>query len=178
VCSEPDPDRVLAEVGAELADRLAAVVPGWVVSCVVTVFDAWCAAGAGSGEASGPVPGPGHEPAVAVARRDAVAAEAEATGKRAGEVIGAQLRALLSSDVDTQRSTPLEAVRAAVTYPTGVLRAAGVAPVERDRFTTERFPDDVYGLTPASLAAVDPSLGELSVRWGAAKAAAHRRRHR
>lgn len=174
--TDPDPDRVLAEVGVELADRVAAVVPGWVVSCVVTVFDAWCEAGAGS--ASGPVPGPGHEPAGAAAGREAVVAEAEATGKRAGEVIGAQLRALLVSDVDTQRSTPLEAVRAAVTYPTGVLRAAGVAPVERDRFTTERFPDDVYGLTPASLAAVDASLGELSVRWGAAKAAAHRRRHR
>jgi hypothetical protein len=162
-------------VGAELADRVARVVPAWVARCVVTVFDAWCAAGAGAAAAAGAgaASGAGTSPG-----RDAVLAEADAAGRRAGEAIGTQLGALLVSDVDAQRSTPLEAVRAAVAYPTEVLRAAGVAPVERDAFTTERFPDDDYGLTPASLTAVDPSLGELSVRWGAAKAAAHRRRHR
>ena len=50
-------------------------------------------------------------------------------------------------------------------------------PVARDRFVSERFPDDPYGLTPASLQAVDPELGDAAIAWGAAKAMAHRRRH-
>ena len=58
-----------------------------------------------------------------------------------------------------------------------MLEAAGVPPVVRDPFAEERFPDDPYGLTPASLAAVDPALAEPALTWGAAKALAHRRRH-
>jgi hypothetical protein len=104
-------------------------------------------------------------------------AEAETAGLRAGAEVGVRLRRLLLADVDAQRATPLQLVREAIVYPTEVLRAAGVPPVERDRFTVDRFPDDDYGLTPASLGALDPSLGELSVVWGAAKAVAHRRRH-
>jgi hypothetical protein len=68
-------------------------------------------------------------------------------------------------------------VRGAVSYPTEVLREAGVAPVPRDPFVSERFPDDPYGLTPASLQTLRPDLGELAIAWGAAKAMAHRRRH-
>ena len=153
---DPDPERALAEVGAELADQVASTVPPWVVRCVATVFDAW---------------------RDAQTTRAPVLGEAEAAGRRAGEALRADLRRLLAADVDAQWATPLELVRRAVAFPTEVLRAAGVPPVERDRFTAERFPDDDYGLTPASLATVDPSLAEPSVRWGAAKAAAHRRRH-
>jgi hypothetical protein len=58
-----------------------------------------------------------------------------------------------------------------------VLARAGVAPSKRDRFETERFPDDPYGLTPGSLEALDPALAEPALTWGAAKAFAHRRRH-
>ena len=79
--------------------------------------------------------------------------------------------------MDAQRSTPLAVVRGAVSYPTEVLRRAQVPPVPRDPFVSERFPDDPYGLTPASLQAMDPDLGELAIAWGAAKAMAHRRRH-
>ena len=73
-----------------------------------------------------------------------------------------------------------EVVRAAVIYPTAVLRAAGVPAPGRDEFVIERFPDDDYGLTPVSLAALDPDdpeLVELALKWGAAKAMAHRYRH-
>ena len=45
----------------------------------------------------------------------------------------------------------------------------------RDPFAEERFPDDPYGLTPASLAALDPALAEMARIWGAAKAMTHRR---
>ena len=47
-----------------------------------------------------------------------------------------------------------------------MLEAAGVPPVVRDRFAEERFPDDVYDLLPASLAAVDPGLREPALDLG------------
>ena len=150
---EPDPDRVLAELGAELAARVSAAVPAWVVRCVEQRL-------------APDAPG-----------RDRVLARAEVAGRRAGHEVTAQLHALLGADVDGQSSTPLAVVRAAVSYPTEVLRHAQVPPVPRDPFVSERFPDDPYGLTPASLQAMDPDLGEPAVAWGAAKAMAHRHRH-
>jgi len=92
--------------------------------------------------------------------------------------VGTRLRVLLETDVDDQRTTPLAVVRAAVTYPTGVLAAAGVPPSDRDPLDRAMFPDDAYGLTPGSFADIDPELTSLAVTWGAAKAWVHRRRHR
>jgi len=157
-----DIERFFAQAGEELADRVAQAVPGWVVRSVMQLFDAWTEVTPGA-----------RDPA----RRAAVMAEAHAASARAGSDVSDSLRRLLGADIDAQRATPLELVRRAVSYPTAVLAAAGVPPVERDGFAEERFPGDVYGLTPASLAALDPSLPDLAVRWGAAKAAAHRRRH-
>jgi hypothetical protein len=153
VAVEPDPDTMLADLGAELAARVSAAVPGWVVRCLDGVVD------------------PTRPD------RDRVMAAAEAAGRRAGAQVASDLGVLLTADVDAQRSTPLEVVRAAVVFPTEVLLDAHVVPGARDRFAAERFPDDPYGLTPASLSAVDPSLGELAIAWGAAKALAHRHRH-
>ena len=82
-------------------------------------------------------------------------ARAEVAGRHAQKEVADQLAALLSGDVDEQRSTPLAVVGAAVTYPTEVLRDAQVPPVARDRFVSDRFPDDPYGLTPATLQALD-----------------------
>ena len=64
-----------------------------------------------------------------------------------------------------------------MSFPTEVLRQAGAEVVRRDLYAVEAFPDDAYGLTPASLADVDPALAELGVVWGAAKAWAHKERH-
>jgi hypothetical protein len=153
VVAGPGPDEVLAELGADLARRVIAAVPAWVARCVESRLPP------------------------AVPRRDQVMAGAAAAGGRAQQEVAATLPALLAADVDAQRSTPLAVVRRAVSYPTEVLRAAGVPPVPRDPFVSERFPDDPYGLTPASLAAMDPELGEPAIAWGAAKAMAHRRRH-
>ena len=69
-------------------------------------------------------------------------------------------------------------LRDAVRYPTEVLRAAGAPAVDRDRFSTDRFPDDDYDLTPATWSDIDPSLLDLGIAWGAAKAFVHRQRHR
>jgi len=87
------------------------------------------------------------------------------------------VRALLAADIDDQRSTPLTLLRSAVRYPTEVLRAAGVPAVERDPIQARLLPDDLYDLSPARFADVDPALAEPGMVWGAAKAFAHRRRH-
>ncbi|MBO0748495.1 MAG: hypothetical protein J2O47_09085, partial [Acidimicrobiaceae bacterium] len=92
--------------------------------------------------------------------------------------VGSEVRTLLLRDIDAQADTPLTIVRRAVSYPTAVLADAGVPHVVRDSFAERVFPDDVYGLAPASFTDVDPSLGELGIAWGAAKAFEHKRRHR
>ena len=43
-------------------------------------------------------------------------------------------------------------------------------PVVRPAFEEEAFPDDDYGLTPATWADIDPALHERGLVWGAAKA--------
>jgi len=138
-----------------LADAVVTALPGWVERSVVRIMTAW---------RDGP-----PEAAVVAAARDA--------GRRAADEVGAEMRALLAADIDDQRSTPLSLLRAAVRFPTEVLRAAGVPPVERDPIQARLLPDDLYDLSPASFADVDPSLAEPGLVWGAAKALAHRRRH-
>ena len=134
--------------GRALADGIEAALPGWVVRCVGRYL-----------------PDPGPE------------AEAEEAGARAAAEVGGAVRRLLALDIDEQRTTPLTILRDAVRYPADVLRAAGVPPVERDRFSQERFPDDDYDLTPAGFADIDPALAEVGLAWGAAKAWEHKRRH-
>jgi hypothetical protein len=101
----------------------------------------------------------------------------DAAGRAAATEVGGRIRALLTMDVDDQRTTPLALARQAVRYPTAVLTAAGVPPVARDDFAREGFPNDVYDLSPATWADIDPALAEPGMAWSAAKAFVHRRRH-
>jgi hypothetical protein len=146
------------DVGAyarALADGICDALPSWVVSSVTRLMTAW----------SGEVPAE-------------VASQAAAAGAAAGAEVGPRVRALLAADIDEQATTPLAIVRsAAVRYPTDVLQAAGVSPLVRDRAAEELFPDDLYDLGPASFADLDPSLADAGLRWGAAKAFEHKRRH-
>ena len=103
--------------------------------------------------------------------------DARRAGREAAVVVGTQVRALLELEVDEQRSNPLALLRSAVRYPTDVLARAGVPAVVRDDFASERFPDDVYDLTPAAFADIDPRLHQLGLEWGAAKAWVHKQRH-
>jgi len=144
------------EHGTALADAVVAALPGWVERCVVRIMAAWL---------------PGAQPAPEVLEQTRVA------GIRAAEEVGARMRALLDTDIDDQRTTPLALLRDAVRYPTEVLRAAGVAEVDRDPFRARLLPDDPYDLSPATFADVDPSLAAPGMVWGAAKALAHRRRN-
>ena len=77
---------------------------------------------------------------------------------------------LLSTDVDQQQTNPLSVLRSAVRHPTAVLHAAGLPRVHRDEFAERAFPADIYGLSPATWADVDPSLQEPGLIWGAWKA--------
>jgi hypothetical protein len=140
---------------AALADGIEAALPGWVERSVARVLHAW--GGALDDEV-----------------RDA-AAEA---GRKAAADVGPAVRALLADDEEAQRSNPLALVRAAVRYPTAVLRAAGVPPVVRDEQQERLFPDDVYDLAPANFGDLDPALADVGVRWGAAKAFRHLKRHK
>lgn len=149
-----DPAAALGGYGEALAAGVEATLSTWVVGCVARVMTAY--AGGMAAE---------------------VAVAAEEAGARAAAEVGPAVRALLEADIDEQRTTPLALLRIAARYPTGVLRAAGVPAVERDRFAEATFPEDVYDLAPASFADLSPELGEVAIRWGAAKAFEHRRRH-
>lgn len=144
----------MEEHATALADAIEAALPGWVERSVART----------AGEHFGRVD-------------QAVRAAAAEAGRRARDDVGPRLRALLEADVDEQRTTPLSLLRGAVRYPTGVLRDAGVPPVQRDEAQARLFPDDVYDLAPATFADVDPSLAEVGMAWGAAKAFAHLQRH-
>jgi len=143
----------MEEHARALAEAIEAALPGWVERSVARTLRA------GNDEVA---------PAV-------MAAAAEA-GRRAREEVGPRVRALLEADIDEQRTTPLSVLRSAVSHPTAVLRQADVPPVERDEAQARLFPDDVYDLTPATFADVDPALAEVGLTWGAAKAFAHLRR--
>lgn len=113
-------------------------------------------------------------------------------GQRGGldaEVIGdvvAKTRAIvmgdvervLTADVDAGAGNPLAVLRDGVGPMTDALQAAGCEPATRDPFHQQAFPNDPYGLGPASFADVDEQLHELGLRWGAARAHIHLRRRR
>lgn len=136
----------LAEAAALLADGVIAALPSWVERCVAS----------------------GCERAGVTARE--LGAPARAAGLQCAAEIGPPLRDLLATDVDEQQSTPLSVLRSAVRFPTQVLADGGVRAPDRDDFDASRFPDDPYGLTPASFADIDPALGPIGIAWGAAKA--------
>jgi hypothetical protein len=52
-----------------------------------------------------------------------------------------------------------------------LLTNLGCAPVVRDEFDERSFPDDVYGLSPATWVDIDEALVEPGIEWGAWKAA-------
>jgi hypothetical protein len=155
VPSAPEPPQptptTLAAHAAALADAIDDVLPAWVERCVRS--------------------------RLTTVSRDVVVAAREA-GQRARAEVGAAVRQLLLRDIDDQKGNPLALLRTAVRYPTDVLLAAGAPIVERDKFSRERFPDDDYDLTPANWSDIHPSLQDLGITWGAAKAFEHKQRHR
>lgn len=138
-----------------MADRAAVVLPPWLAGKMLDLVE-HAAAGADQ---------------VLV---DAVAAAAAAASAQAVDMI----RQLAETDMDRQRTTPLQALRVAVAGgPTSVLQRAGVAPAVSDPGDKIRRSGDIYALAPGSWAEVDADLAGLALELGAIKAAVHRRRH-
>ncbi|HEX7095414.1 MAG TPA: hypothetical protein VF183_05995 [Acidimicrobiales bacterium] len=140
--ANPEDEAKLAAFAAELADAIDAALPGWVERSVARFVRI-------DGELGTRV-------------RD--------VGRQVQVDVGSAVRTLLTRDVDEQRTNPLAIVRRGVRPITALLQDAHVPPVERDELDERMFPDDIYGLTPASFADIDPSLHEPGLRWGAAKA--------
>ncbi len=134
------------EAAELLADGAIAALPGWVARCV----DWACERAGVTAQELGEL--------------------ARAAGVQCVAEIGPPLRDLLATDVDEQQTTPLTVLRSAVRFPTQVLADGGVPAPDRDDFDASRFPNDPYGLTPASFADIDPDLGPIGIAWGAAKA--------
>jgi hypothetical protein len=149
-------DDGMREHATALADAVEGALPGWVERSVARRL---------------------REPDAGAPAPEWVTEAALAAGRRARAEVGPRVRALLEADIDEQPTTPLALLRAAVSYPTEVLAAAGVAPVPRDDAQVRLFPDDVYDLAPATFADVAPELAEPGLAWGVAKAWTHRRRH-
>lgn len=153
---DPADAAALARHAVALLAAVEAAVPGWVERVVEERWEAWSTA---------PLP--------AEVRR-----EARAAGQQARHEVGTALRSLLTTDVDAQRANPLAVIRAQVGLPTAVLASAGVPPAARDPQAERLFPADVYDLSPASFAELDPSVHEPGLVWGAAKAHVILRRRR
>ena len=153
--AKSDDVAALAAYGQTLADGIEAALPGWVERGVERLLVAYRGSVTSDERAAAAAAG--------------VAAQAE---------VGPQVRELLALDPDEQRAGPLALLRAAVSYPTSVLRDAGVPPVVRDEFAERQFPDDVYDLMPAAFGDLDPDLQETGLVWGAAKAHVHLSRRR
>lgn len=88
------------------------------------------------------------------------------------------LESLLSADIDHQWTSPLEIVRTLVGPITVELQSLGVPTPRRDGNSVALHPDDLYNIAPATFADVHPSLHDVGLAWGAAKAHVHLRRHR
>jgi hypothetical protein len=85
--------------------------------------------------------------------------------------VHSRLEDLLSRDVLEQRTNPLAVFRQATRPLTELLMNLGCPPVTRDEFDERSFPDDVYGLSPATWADIDEAMVEPGIEWGAWKAA-------
>ena len=153
----------LAAASDAIATGVEAALPGWVLAQIDRLLDAWSGARADAGDIAAADGAPAKGEISTLAREAAAACTTR---------VVASLRALFALDPRDQHSTPLELVRTAVQEPTEVLRAAGVAEVERDDFDVRAFPDDRYNLVPRTLGDLgDPALGPLPLAWGLAKVA-------
>jgi hypothetical protein len=145
------PETLMAEGEHALVSGVERLGAAWVEAAVARVVDAW-------GGLDAPA-------------RAATMEHARAAGDRAAARVAADLEALFALDPAQQRATPLEIIRTLRREATQVLEAAGVPPVERDRYETQSFPDDVYGVVPKSAAELgDETLGGALLAWGIGKA--------
>ena len=150
----PADESALERYGAELARTIEAALGPWIEATVGRIV---------------------HQQLTEVPTE--LSEAAVGAGEMAAAEIVPMMRSLLSADIDRQTTTPLELLRRAGRHATRVLHEAEVPPVARDRFEVERFPDDVFGVGPATFGEVSADVHDAAVVWGAAKAYVHRARH-
>ncbi len=106
-----------------------------------------------------------------------LAPDGRMAGQEMAKLVAPRLAVLLAADVDAQRGTPLTILRQAHLPLTEMLRAHGVAAVDRDPADVAAQPDDEYGVGPRAFSDLGPEVHEAGLRWGVTKAFAHRARH-
>jgi hypothetical protein len=87
------------------------------------------------------------------------------------------LRQLLALDPEEQRTNPLTVFRRATAPITALLAELNIPPIRRDEFAQRSFPDDIYGLSPATWSDISEQLIEPGLEWGAWKATVIMSRH-
>ena len=150
------------EYGIALADAIQAAMPGFVARLVLERSP-------GFGE---PI-----EPSATPKDFALLPTDVAKLGRSVATAVDHSLRAFLTSDVDTQRTTPLTIIRNQMGPVTEFLRRVSCAPAERDPFDVSAFPADVFALGPQAWQDFGEEVHEAGLRWGAAKAMAHRQRH-
>lgn len=145
-----DPSARLHGAGDAIVQGVLRSGPGWAIAQVDRILDAW-----------GRVPEPD---------RAGIRLRAEAAGRAGAERVAGALRDLFASDPADQHATPLQVVRTLTREPTALLASLGVSDVVRDPFDERANPGDRYGLSPRTLADLDPALGPELLVWGLAKA--------
>ena len=86
------------------------------------------------------------------------------------KALDSDLEALLSLPARDQDRSPLEAFRAALSFPTAALREIATPPVARDPAAVRLLPDDHYDLAPGGSAQLGEEVQSAHLAWGAAKA--------
>ena len=81
------------------------------------------------------------------------------------------LMALLSVDVDAQRTNPLQVLRGSTLMATALLIEAGIPPAQRDEFEVRSMPDDMFALGPLTWRDLGDDVHDAGIEWGAWKAA-------
>ena len=89
-----------------------------------------------------------------------------------------EVRGLLASDIDEQRTNPLSVIRKAAIPIAAELDEAGVEHPRRDMDAKRLHPEDLFNVGPASFSEIHPDLHEPGLSWGAAKAHVHIQRRR
>ncbi len=88
----------------------------------------------------------------------------------AGYWLDSNLAVLLELPYPEQRRSPLEIVQEAVAGPTTALAKMEVKAPLRDPVSVAALPGDIYGIAPASSAALGETAFEAHLAWGIAKA--------
>ena len=107
-----------------------------------------------------------------------LSADVAKLGQTVTAAVDVALREFLASDLDSQRTTPLTIIRNQMAPVNEFLRSVGCAHAVRDPFDESAFPNDVFAIGPHAWQDFGDAVQEAGLRWGAAKAMAHRQRHR